>query len=356
MIGWEAAWKHTVGLPEGTPQWLVAAVALILVFSFVVLPSAAAISYLDRKLSADLQARVGPNRAGPAGILQPIADLLKLLQKQGGAGFKTSDTVWIAFQTMALYSTLALLPLGSLVLIVDTDMSVFLAFWATLLLSLGTLLMGLGQRSVPGWLGGMRVAAQASAASFPALLAVLCAGMRAGGFSWSAMIAAQGFSPLHWAALTNPFEFIAWVVFVISGLVLLNISPLDGGHGIQDLQGGVSSRLSGRRLSLVKLGRFYGFFLWSVMAVVLFLGGWSIPVSLFDALREVEAWRTLQLLELAVLLLKTFALMITISMVGTVTPRLRSDQITDFCWKVLSPFALSALAGTALWIGWAYLS
>ena len=354
MIGWEAAWKHTIGLPDGTPQWLVASIALILTFSFVVLPSAAVISYLDRKLSADLQARVGPNRAGPSGVLQPIADLLKLLQKRGDGPIEPSEVLWTIFQTMVLYSTLALLPLGSLVLIVDTDMSVYLTFLATLLLALGTLLMGLGQRSVPGWLGGIRVAAQASAATFPALLAVLCAGMRAGGFSWTAMIAAQGVSPLRWAALSNPFEFVAAIVFVISGLVLLSVRPLDGGLGTQDLQGGVASRVSGRRLSLLKLGRFYGFFLWSVMAVVLFIGGLSLPTGIVETLRDSEAWRTIQFLELLVLLIKTFALMILIAMVGTVTPRLRADQITDFCWKVLSPFALLALAGTAVWIGWAY--
>jgi NADH-quinone oxidoreductase subunit H len=351
-ITWATVWAKELGLPGGTPEWLIAAIGLFFIYTLVILPSGAVMSYLDRKIGADFQARVGPNRAGPAGILQPIADLMKLLQKEATQDWSWREALWLAVYTMALYSTVAVLPLGSLVLLVDTDMSAFLPFWATLVLGLGTMLLGFSQGSVPGWFGGVRIAAQALAGAFPALVALLCAGVRAGGFRWSVLAGSQSASPLYWAAFSNPFQFVAFIVFVVSGLVLLGVPPMDAALSQPDLHGGVSSHLHGRRLSLFRLSRFYGFFLWSVIAVTLFLGAWNLPNSVYVALKDSDALGALQLLELGLLLGKTFFLMLAVVWVARVNPRARVDQVTDFAWKVLSPFSLAALIGAGFWAGW----
>lgn len=351
-ITWAGVWGQALGLPASTPEWLIAAIGLFFIYTLVILPSGAVMSYLDRKIGADFQARVGPNRAGPSGLLQPIADLLKLLQKEATQDWSWREALWLAVHTMALYSTVAVLPLGSLVLLVDTDMSAFLPFWATLVLALGTMLLGFSQGSVPGWFGGVRVAAQALAGAFPALVALLCAGVRAGGFRWSVLAGSQTASPLDWAAFSNPFQFVAFIVFVVSGLVLLGIPPMDAASSVPDIHGGVASHLHGRRLSLFRLSRFYGFFLWSVIASVLFLGGWILPESAFAALRESGAYGSIQLLELLLLLFKTFFLMLVVIWVARVNPRSRVDQVTDFSWKILSPFSLAALIGAGFWAGW----
>jgi NADH-quinone oxidoreductase subunit H len=351
-ISWIVSWCDSFGIPAELPQWFYALVALLCVCCFVVVPSGALLTFIDRKLSADLQARVGPNRAGPSGVLQPLADLLKLLQKSSNVESRWGENLWLGVHTMALYSTLAVMPLGSLALLVDTEVSAFLPFWSALVLALGTMLMGLNQGSVPGWLGGIRIAAQTLAGSFSALIAILCATIHAGSFKWSAVAAAQGFSPWAWTILSNPFETMAFFVFVISGLVLLAIPPLDGGFSTSDIHGGVSSHLSGLRLSLYLFGRFYGFFLWSVITVVLFLGAWCLPVSLSESLRESESFKLLAFLELILLLSKTLALMVLVIWVARVNTRSRVDQITDFTWKVLSPFALIALVGASLCVGW----
>jgi NADH-quinone oxidoreductase subunit H len=309
-------------------------------------------SYFERKLAADLQARVGPSRSGPAGILQPIADLLKLLQKESRTEWNWKENLWLSVHTMALYSTLAVLPLGSMALLVNTEMSVFLPFWSALVLALGTMLLGLSQNSVPGWFGGIRVAAQTLAGSFPALISLLCTGVRSGSFRWSALAESQGFSPWDWTLMANPFQTIAFLVFVISGLVLLAIPPLDGGLSMSDIHGGVSSHLYGRRLSLFQFGRFYGFFFWSVITVVLFLGAWDLPIRLVIELKDRGANQLLAFFELCCLLVKTFVLMLLIIWIAKVNSRSRVDQITDFAWKVLSPFSLAALVGTSLWAGW----
>ncbi len=351
MNSWDSAWKHLMNLPGGTPAWLVASVALLSVFLVVVLPGAGLVSYFERKLGADLQARVGPNRAGPFGVLQPVADFLKLLQKEPSSreqGFSLRNLSFI--HTMGLFSTLAVLPLGSTLLMVDTDMSVFLPFWAAVVVALGMLLMGLSSRSVPGWFGGLRVAAQTLTGAFPALITLCCAGLRAGSFRWSRIVEAQGSGPFHWTAFCSPFELLAFIVYLISGLVLLSVPPLDGGHSVSDIHGGVGSLVDGRKLSLFRLGRFYGHFLWSLVGVALFLGGWKLPPALVSTLDEAGALRTLAGVEMLVILGKTFLLMIAISLVSAVTPRLRADQVTDLSWKMLGPLSLLALAGSALWL------
>lgn len=344
-----------LGLPAWTPTWVLASLGLILTYGLVILPSGSVLAFLDRKLSADFQARVGPNRAGPAGMLQPMADLMKLLQKEAQAEWNWREALWLGVHTMALYSTVAVIPLGSMALLVNTDMSAFLPFWAALVLALGTMLLGFSQGSVPGWFGGVRIAAQALAGAFPALVAVLCAGLRAGDFRWSAMAGVQGASPLEWTAFSSPFQFVAFLVFVASGLVLLSIPPMDAGLSVADIHGGVSSHLYGRRLSMFRLGRFYGFFLWSVIAAVIFLGAWSLPFGLADTLRQSGHLGWLQLLELLWLLAKTFVVMLAVVAVARVNPRIRVDQVTDFSWRVLSPFALFALIGSGLWAGWRVL-
>lgn len=351
-VSWVEAWIQALGIKETLPQFLYPLIALILTYCLVVLPSGAVISYLERKLTADLQARMGPNRAGPGGVLQPIADFLKLLQKESKLSWSWSETLWLSVHTMALYSTLAIMPLGSTALLVNTEMSAFLPLWSALVLALGTMLLGLSQETVPGWFGGIRVATQTLAGSFPAFIAFLCAGVRVGSFQWSELAQAQTFSPLSWTALSNPFQFVAFIVFVISGLVLLAIPPLDGGLGMSDVHGGVSSHLYGRQLSLYRFGRFYCFFLWSVITVVLFLGAWELPEGVSSVLQGQGAIRLVSFLELSWLLMKTFLLMLLIVWIARANPRARVDQITDFTWTVLSPFSLAALMGAGIWAAW----
>jgi NADH:ubiquinone oxidoreductase subunit H len=230
-------------------------------------------------------------------------------------------------------------------------MSALLPFWATLVLALGTMMLGLNQSSVPGWFGGVRIASQALSGAFPAMIALICAGLTCHTFRWSDLVAAQGFSPFRWNAFSQPFGFMAFLVFISSGLVIIGIPPLDGGASVQDIHGGVASHLFGRKLILFRLGRFYAFFLWALITTVLFMGGWSLPQGFPEAIgKDLLPW-----VEFSVLLAKTLMVLVSVVLVARATPRLRSDQVTDFAWKVLSPLALVALSGSTLWLGWAML-
>lgn len=325
-------------------------ITLVLIFLLVLVPCSGLLSYFSRKIGADLQARVGPNRAGPVGILQPVADLLKMLQKEDAAMSATfPEQLSLAVRSSLLLSTVAILPLSSSLLLVDADMSAFLALWAGLSVSLISLFIGFQKGNMPGWLGGIRIASQAVTAAFPALIAMLCAGIPAGGFRWAQILSAQGWAPFSWGIVSSPFAPIAFVIFQISGLILFNVPPMDSGISPVELSGGISSSWGGRNLALIDLGRFYGFFLWSCMTASLFLGGWLLPAFLRESLAGDAA---LTILETLVLLIKAFALMLAVLAVSRVSSRTRTDQITGFCWRVLSPLSLFALVGCAAWKVW----
>lgn len=349
-ISWIMLLGNELGLPEDTPSWLIATFGILFIYGFVILPMGGLMSYLERKIGADFQARIGPNRAGPAGVLQPFADALKLLQKAPSQDWNWREALWMGVHTMALYSTVAVMPLGSLALLVNTDMSAFLPFWAVLVLAFGTMLLGFSQGSVPGWFGGVRVATQALAGAFPSLIGILCVGIQAGGYRWSLLATVQGASPLTWTIM-NPFQFLAFLVFITGGMILLGVPPMDAGVSMADIHGGVASHLHGRRYSLFRFGRFYGFFLWSVIGVTVFLGAWILPFGLSQVLASSGSNLLLGFLELIWLLIKTVLLMLVISSVARIVPRGRVDHITDFSWRVLSPFSLVALIGCSLWVG-----
>jgi NADH-quinone oxidoreductase subunit H len=351
------SWRSLLALPDAVPAPVVAALAVAIVLFVVVLPSGAVLSIASRKMGADLQARIGPRLAGPAGVLQPVSDLLKLLQKKGapshlGGGSRIRTWSATFFYIMTVYSTVAALPLGSTVLLIDAEMSAFLPFLASLVLALGTMLLGISHGTVPSWFGGLRVAQQAVAGAVPALFALLTAGMRSGGFRWTLLADSQAASPWSWGLFVSPFDFLAFVVFLAAGLVLLGVAPLEGGGSSKGGHGGISASLDGTRLLFFLMGRFYGFFLWSVITAVLFLGAWRLPSGVAEMLRESGTLWALEGAEIALLLCKVFALMLGVSLVASVMPRLRTDQVADFSWRVLSPLSFLSLVGATVWKAW----
>jgi NADH-quinone oxidoreductase subunit H len=347
---WSQSWTEFLALTPDLPPWVIATLAIIFLYGVVVVPSAVVFNYLDRKITADIQARVGVNRAGYHGIGQFLADLLKLLEKGITRDRGAPSIPWFSVHTMALYSTIAALPIGGGLILLDTDMSALIPVWSCILLALGTMLLGLDQRTVTGGFAGLRQAAQALAGSFPATVAIIAAAIKAGGFQWSAINMSQGSWPHQWTVFSDPFSFVAFWVFLAGGLILLSVAPFDSALSPAELAGGVSSGVAGRRLTLFWFGRFYGFFFWAAMTAVLFLGGWNIPGGVRGLLQELGGPNLVRVAEMACLVTKSFFVMVSWILVARVIPRLRSDQITGFAWKVLCPASLLALAGVAIWV------
>ncbi len=319
-------------------NWVDYCKLLLFVYLVIIVPCFFLVSYFFQKLSADLQARVGPNLTGPIGIFQPIAEAVKLLRKGFPHSLEWTEELWFAVHVVALFSTVAVLPLGSWFLLVDTEMSVFLPFFGVFVLGLGMMILGINQVRVEGRVSGLRIASQVLTGAFPALISIVCVGIHVGSFQWSALMQAQNAIPLGWNIFGNPFLFVSFFIFVISGLTILCLPPLDSAMGSLDLQGGVSFGLGGKKLLLFQWSRFYGFFLWSTLTVALFLGGWNLPENM-----------RLPWAETLFLVVKVLGLIVVIGIVTYSNPRPRTDQITDFIWKVLSPVSLVCLVGSALW-------
>jgi NADH-quinone oxidoreductase subunit H len=155
---------------------------LLLIHVFFMWPVIAVHGFVERKLGADLQARVGPNRVGPAGSFQAAADAIKLLQKRMGGKSAGTEVFWSICQLAALHALFASLPLASSLLLVDSDLSIMLPLWSFAAVSACGLLMGTARNQLPGWLSGLRGAFQGVSGLFPALISILAVGIHAGGF------------------------------------------------------------------------------------------------------------------------------------------------------------------------------
>jgi NADH-quinone oxidoreductase subunit H len=344
-MSWLELWRSVLHLPEATPAFLVAMFALMFLLFIVVVPFSALVGFLDRKLVADLQARVGPNRVGAAGALQPVADLLKLLQKPALYSSSRPSELGLLLTFFAiLLSTLALLPLSSRGILLDTDFSVLVPLWACVAASVVAILLGEDQGVPSARLAGLRVWVQTISGVFPALLCLLAVGVETGGFRWSTILEKQGASPLSWNFVYSPFAFLAFSVFAFSGVVLT------GAHPWASLEG-LAPRLGGARYTLFSFSRFYLRFMWQALTVALFLGGPKLPAILIEPLLHGGWSGAVFFLELAYMLIKILVFGSIIRLLVTVTPSVRTEQVTDLCWKVLTPAGLIALVGSALW-GW----
>jgi NADH-quinone oxidoreductase subunit H len=346
------AWIQILGLSDQAPGWLVSVLVFAVAYFAVSLPLTAVLVGLERKFAASVQARIGPNLTGPRGLLQSLADFLKLLQKQSRPGWFAREDFWLVFVYASMFSLLAVLPLGSIWVVVDSEMSAFLPILVAVVLAFGTLMLGIEQGTVYGFFGGLRFAAGAVGATVPAIVSVLSVGLCVGGFDWKTIVSAQGVFPGSWNIAADPFQWLAFLVFFCVGPMLFGLQGLDASTSRVDLNRGVGARLHGIRLALFKIREVYGLFFWSVLAVVLFFGAWQLPEGLRQSLVQAQAWGWIGIIEFAVLALKSLVLVFIYLWISVANPRVRADQLTDFGWRVLSPVSLLSLLGSAFWLAW----
>jgi len=297
------------------------------------------VSWGERKLIADLQARIGPTRSGAAGFFQGSLDLVKLLLKRDPReGRSPSEVLWILLQSGVLFGSIAALPWARNLLFFDSELSVAIPVFTGIAVAFTAVFLGLVQRTLAGWLAGVRVAAQSISAALPATICVIAAGARSGGLSWAHVVEQQGAWPYEWFALRTPFGFLLFWVFLLSGMMILGAAPFSAGYSHVNLQGGITFRQSGRARAFLGFMQFFGLFQWAMIAVALFVGGWNLPT-------EIGA---VDLLQGTLMVAKTGVLMLLVTLAGRAMPMLRADIVTELVWRVLTPVALICLVGTVL--------
>jgi NADH-quinone oxidoreductase subunit H len=333
----------TAGLPEPW-RWLanslIAIVAVIVIFASLF----ALLTLVERKVLGRVQNRPGPNRTGWGGILQPLADGIKMLTKEDIVP-RSADRLlhFLAPVTLLTLSvvTFAVIPYGRHLVPVELDAAVLYFFAAGAATELAIFMAGWSSHNKYSLLAAMRALAQLISYELPLLLAFVPVIMLAGSLSTTAIVAAQGgwlwnFIP-HWHVLTPP-GFAGFVIFMVAALAESNRSPFDLPEAESELIAGHLTEYSGFKYALFFMAEYLGMCALSGMAVTLFLGGWQAPLPVLEFVPS-YLWFAAKLL----LVLMGFI------WIRATFPRLRIDQLTRLAWKFLVPLALINLGTAAFW-------
>lgn len=309
------------------------------------------IVYAERKILAFIQSRLGPMRVGPHGLLQPIADMVKLLFKEdivpGGVNraiFLISPVIVV----VAAFTTLALIPWGEGFsafgyripgAIADVNVGILLILGISGLTTYGVILGGWASNSKYPLLGALRAAAQMVSYEIALAFAVLSALMVAGTLSMVGIVEAQRDMGL-WYVFVQP---VAWGIFTIAMVAETNRPPFDMPEAESELVGGFFTEYSGMRWALFFLGEYTAMLVMSAINVTLFWGGWLRPFP------NVEALAFLGLIPpVAWFLLKVTVFMYVYIWIRGTFPRYRYDQLMDLGWKSLIPLSIANLLVTGL--------
>ncbi len=316
-------------------ELLRAVVGTILIFSAVAVIGVMFGILLERKISGWIQSRLGPKHVGPQGLLQTVADTVKLLQKENIVP-RNADA--LVFATAVLVVPLAALldyvviPIGNTPdgPIIFRDLNVGIVYFAgtSSLVVVGILMAGWGSNNKYALLGGLRSAAQMVSYEVPMGLALVTVGLLAGSLSTVSIVNAQA---RFWFIISQP---VAFLVFLTAATAEVNRTPFDLVEAESELVAGYFSEYSGMRFALFQLGEYGEMFAMAAMAVTLFLGGWRGP------------W----LPPVLWFVIKVYALIFVFMWVRWTYPRFRIDQLLNFSWKVLIPVSLLNLVVTAFFV------
>jgi NADH-quinone oxidoreductase subunit H len=306
----------------------------------LLLLAAAYMTFCERVIMARMQLRCGPNRVGPLGLLQPIADGIKLLCKEG---FQPSGvekfTYWLA-PAISLFTALfvfVLIPFGGTVIIAGTPISLQIAdinAGVLFLLSIsslavyGVVLSGWSSNNRYSLLGGLRGTAQMISYEIPMSLSLITVIMAAGSLSLAEIVEAQR---SHWYIWTNPISFL---IYLITAFAETNRAPFDLPEAEQELTAGYHTEYGGMKFAMFFMAEYINILAVSSIAITLFLGGWHGPGDL------PVIWFLLKLAFFVFLFIWVRATM----------ARLRYDQLMHFGWKFLLPIATINLIVTAYFI------
>ncbi len=309
---------------------------------------------LERKGLGRMQNRYGPNRAGPFGLLQPLADGVKALTKEdvvpGGAD-RVMHFLAPLVLVLPVFLALAVLPVGRNMVAVDLDAGVLFFFAVGAATELAVFLAGWSSRNKYALLGAMRALAQMISYEVPLVLSALTVVMMAGSLSTVSIVDAQagysGWIP-RWYVFT-PWGLAGFVLFLIAAAAEANRSPFDLPEGESEIIAGYYIEYSGFKFALFFLGEYIGLFAASGLAITLFLGGWRAPLPGLEIVPS-YLWFSAKLLAL---------IAVFIWVRGTL-PRLRMDQLMNLAWKFMLPMALLNVAAAGLWrflpgAGWGWL-
>jgi len=318
---------------------LISVAAIIAVFAALF----ALTTILERKGLGRIQNRYGPNRVGPFGVLQPVADGLKAMTKEDivpRAADKVVHFIAPLVLVIPVFLALAVVPVGRNMVAVDLDGGVLFFFAVGAATELAVFMAGWSSRNKYSLLGAMRAIAQMISYEVPLILSAVTVIMIVGSLSTTKIVGAQaGFSGWlpNWFVLT-PWGLAGFILFMIAAAAESNRSPFDLPEGESEIIAGYYIEYSGFKFALFFLGEYIGLFAVSGLAITLFLGGWRAPLPFLTWIPSYVWFFT-----------KLFGLIALFIWVRGTLPRLRMDQLMNFAWKFMLPMALVNLLTAGVW-------
>jgi NADH-quinone oxidoreductase subunit H len=326
------AWER-VGLPPVIWDWLWLVIISVVVVVFILL-SVLFLVWLERKVSGDIQSRVGPVRVGPFGLIQTMADALKLLTKEDIIPARADHWLFVLapfFVFVPALMVYAILPFGRGLVAADLNIALLFVVAAGSIPVIGLIMAGWGSNNKWSLLGALRSAAQIISYEVPLVLALLAVVMWAGTLSTVGIVQAQ---ERLWYIVWPPPLWLAFFVYLIASIAEVNRTPFDIPEADSELVAGFHTEYSGMRFAFFFLAEYAHTFFIAGLGATLFLGGWNGPL--------LPGW--------VWFLGKSYVLVLLIMWLRWTVPRTRVDQLMNFSWKVLLPISLLDLMVVATWL------
>jgi NADH-quinone oxidoreductase subunit H len=325
------------------------AAAIILLF---MAPTAGIITWVERRVSARMQSRIGPNRAGPQGFLVWLADGIKSIMKEDIVPSDSDKPLfrlapYLVFAGVS--ATFVVMPFGQYLIAADLDIGILFIVAVTSLVTIGLMTGGWASNNKYSMLGGIRSAAQIISYEVPGAVAIVCIVMMTGSLRLQDIIRAQGGLPWDWFMFKSPVTFGLFFLYFTTALAEGNRAPFDLPEAESELVAGYSTEYSGMRYLFFFFAEWANVFVMCGIATALFLGGWQLPGV---APGQQEAHFGLQLLGSILFLSKAWFLIFVVIWIRWTLPRVRIDQMMNLCWKWFVPLSFGAFLLTAGWVVW----
>ncbi len=331
------AWLEGLGIPQGWVlliNWILGALIIL----GIALLMALALIWLERKIAGRIQDRLGPNRVGPFGLIQPIADALKLLTKEDITPADADRITYNLAPAIAVFHVLMLfvvIPFADKVVGANINVGILYLMAFGALGTMAMLMAGWSSRNKYALLGGFRVVAQLFSYEIPIALVMMIPVLLVGSMNLNEIARGQGsLAGLGWYVWIMPAAFL---LYFVAALAEGERAPFDLLEAESEIVAGYNIEYSAMKFAWFYLAFFLNTWILSAIATTLFLGGWQGPfVDQVPALGVVYFF------------LKTLIMFLAFAWVRATFPRLRIDQMMAFCWKVLVPMALALLLGSAI--------
>ena len=341
------AWLFPALLGITLPQWALTLVSILIVIVSILgvyLLMFALMSVAERKILARMQNRYGPNRVGPWGLFQPVADGIKMLTKEDLVPRGADKIVHFLAPVVMVAPALmlpAILPYGRGMVPIELASGILYFFALGAATELAVFMAGWSSNNKYSVMGAMRAIAQMISYELPLVMSAVVAALVAGTLSPVGIVEAQGgyafgFIP-HWFIFT-PWGFVAGLLFYIGALAESNRCPFDLPEGESELVAGHLTEYSGFKYAIFFMAEYVGMFAINGMLVTLFLGGYNAPCPFLEWIPS-WCWFFAKLAFLA----------FSMVWVRATLPRSRIDQMMQFAWKFMLPMSFAALLSAAAW-------